>query len=136
MIEDTARGTAVITDCPDLFVLEAAPLAPNVYAHVDVCDACQLVLELLGESGECERMEPLIAARGDGTLGRAAGNLLDRHLASCESCRAVAETLAPSHDADGDLASLPSVDPAKAPTMPAPAYMSPQRHRTLPSRAC
>ena len=111
---DTARGTALITDCPDLFVLEAAPLAPNVYAHVDVCDSCQLVFELLASdhSGECIHMEPLIAARGDGSIGRAASNLLDRHLASCADCRAVAETLSPTHDAEGDLASLPSVDPS------------------------
>lgn len=109
---DTARGTAHITDCPDLFVLETAPLAPNVYAHVDVCDSCQLVLELLASSGECIHMEPLIAARGDGSLGRAAGNLLDRHLASCADCRAVAQTLSPTQDAEGDLPSLPSVDPA------------------------
>lgn len=111
---DTARGTALITDCPDLFVLETAPLAPNVYAHVDVCDSCQLVFELLAASddrGECGQMEPLIAARGDGSLGRAASNLLDRHLASCADCRAVADTLSPIQDADRDLASLPSVDP-------------------------
>ena len=106
---ETARGTAIISDCPDLFVLEAAPLAPNVYAHVDVCESCQLVLELLAARDECIQMEPLIAGRSDGSLSRAASNLLDRHLASCDACRAVSETLAPAADADGDLDSLPSV---------------------------
>ena len=43
----TGRAAGTLTDCPELVILETAPLPPNVYAHVDVCDACQLVFELL-----------------------------------------------------------------------------------------
>ncbi|HTR55780.1 MAG TPA: serine/threonine-protein kinase, partial [Kofleriaceae bacterium] len=88
------------------------PLAPEVYAHVDVCDACLLVLELLAgaRADSCAPYEPLLAARVDGSLGRAAGNLLDRHLASCDTCRALAGSLAPA-DADRDFVALPPIDP-------------------------
>src|SRR5262249_9458277 len=53
----------------------------------------------------------LLAARHDGTIGRAAANLLDRHLASCESCRVVAETLSATADAADDHETLRHVDP-------------------------
>jgi WD40 repeat protein len=115
VIAEVTGPPAAIAECPDLGVLELAPLAPEVHAHVDVCDACQLVLELLGASDAttgCGAFEGLLAARADGPLSRAAGELLDRHLAGCTSCRLVAETLAPSADAAGDHESLPRVDPA------------------------
>ncbi len=60
----------------------------------------------------CSRVETLLAARADGTLGADDVELLVRHLAGCASCRAVAETLAPTADAQGDHASLPEVDAA------------------------
>jgi WD40 repeat protein len=101
----TARGAATLPGCPDLGILEAAPLPPNVYSHVDVCDACQLVFEVLSHrDAGCDAFEPLLAARADGTLGRAAGELLDRHLALCVACR----SLAPAGEGHGEL---PHVDP-------------------------
>ena len=108
----TARGAATLPGCPDLVILETAPLPPNVYAHVDVCDACQVVFELFGRGeDECGQFEPLLAARADGTLGRAAGHLLDRHLALCAACRALAQALGPIAESESDHPSLPRVDP-------------------------
>jgi WD40 repeat protein len=91
-----------------------APLSPRVYAHVSLCEACLLVVELLAgpaTDSECLRIDALLAARDDGTLGHAGANLLDRHLASCAACRAVAGTAAPTTDSRGDHPTLPRVDP-------------------------
>jgi WD40 repeat protein len=112
VIEHTGRAMGPLSECPELGVLEMAPLAPEVHAHVDVCEACLLVLELLGGDGadECGRYEPLLAARADGALGRAGEKLLAGHLGACESCRALADTLAPVTDT-GDHLALPRVDP-------------------------
>ena len=115
MIAEVTGRPAVIAECPELGVLELAPIAPEVHAHVDVCDACQLVYALFGGVGTtsgCDSFEGLLAARADGALGRAAGELLDRHLADCSGCQRVADTLAPTADATGDLEALPRVDPA------------------------
>ncbi|MEO8698424.1 MAG: protein kinase [Kofleriaceae bacterium] len=103
-----------MTGCPDLDSLETVPLADAVRAHVASCSQCKLVVEVFdeGELRDCERFDALLAARGDGSLNAAGQNLLDRHLASCESCRAVAETLSPTQDMHGDLQTLPQVDPA------------------------
>ena len=106
-----------MTECPDLGALEHVPLAPPVSAHVATCAACKLVVDVFSgasvpEVSECLRFDALLAARHDGTLNTAGKNLLDRHLAGCAECRDVAETLSPTADADGDLESLPRVDPA------------------------
>ncbi len=106
-----------MTECPDLGALEHVPLAPPVSAHVATCSACKLVVDVFSgasaaSASDCLRFDALLAARGDGTLNTAGKNLLDRHLASCADCREVAETLSPIADADGDLQSLPEVDPA------------------------
>ncbi len=102
-------------ECPDLSFLEHVPLPPEVQAHVTSCRACALVVEVFsqdGAPGDCSRFDALLAGHGDGTLNRAGINLLERHLASCEVCRRVANTLSPATDADGDLEALPSVDPS------------------------
>ncbi len=101
--------------CPDLVELERTPLTTAVREHVEKCPHCRIVLAVVEHGDELDRCVPydaLLAARGDGTLNSAGKNLLDRHLASCESCRAVSETLSPTQDADGDHATLPKVDPA------------------------
>jgi WD40 repeat protein len=98
-------------DCPDLGRLEAAPLAPEVQQHVDGCKICTLVIGVIAErqlADQCERFELMLAARD--SLNAAASNLLDRHLAGCEICRGISETLAP-FDTDGDHTSLPDIDP-------------------------
>jgi len=102
-----------VTACPDLGTLEIAPLPAEARAHVESCEACRLVIDLIGAGSvdDCERFDGLLAAHTDGTLGEAGANLLARHLASCAACRAVAETLSPGADAGGDLATLPNVDP-------------------------
>jgi WD40 repeat protein len=103
-------------ECPELGALEANPLPPELRDHISGCTSCKLVLEVVGdvrlELDDCIRFDALLAARADGTLGRAGKNLLERHLASCASCREVAETLSPTQDADGDQENLPQVDPA------------------------
>jgi WD40 repeat protein len=116
--EATGRAKGFVAECPELATLQAAPLAPDIHDHVDVCESCQLVLELLATTSsdldapaDCDQFEPLLAARADGGLGRAAANLLQRHLASCADCRAVADTMVPAADATGDHASLPRVTP-------------------------
>ena len=106
-----------MTECPDLGALEHVPLASPVSAHVATCPACKLVVDVFSGASppnvsDCIRFDALLAARGDGTLNTAGKNLLDRHLASCADCREVAETLSPTADADGDLQSLPHVDPS------------------------
>jgi WD40 repeat protein len=105
--------------CPDLAALESVPLALPIKKHVEHCAACQLVIDVVDQvqpveasGGDCHQFDALLAARGDGTLNAAGTNLLERHLASCGTCRAVAETLSPIADAHGDHAKLPSVDPA------------------------
>jgi len=110
----TEPAVGSVTECPDLGTFETAPLAPRVHAHVSLCEACLLVVELLAGStseSECLRVDALLAARADGTLGHAGANLLDRHLASCDECRAVAGTAAPITDSRGDHPTLPRVDP-------------------------
>ncbi len=105
-------------DCPELAVFEGGALSRELEGHVAACASCQFVIELIEErtgvdpTDECSRFEALLAARADGSLGRAAGKLLARHLASCAGCRAVADTLAPTDDAAGELRTLPEVDPA------------------------
>ncbi|HEY5937508.1 MAG TPA: protein kinase, partial [Kofleriaceae bacterium] len=122
--------TELASPCPDLATLESVPLAASVRMHVERCTACQLVVDVVDQvaaeardraavldpaqprsDGDCQRFDALLAARGDGTLNAAGTNLLERHLASCGTCRAVAETLSPIADAHGDHAKLPSVDP-------------------------
>jgi WD40 repeat protein len=116
MTEVTGRAVGFVAACPELLVLELAPLAPEIHAHVDLCESCQLVLELLafGDDGAaveaCARFEPLIAARADGELGASARHLLARHLESCGECRSLGATLAPRDPAD-PLDSLPEVSP-------------------------
>jgi eukaryotic-like serine/threonine-protein kinase len=105
-------------ECPELGALESSPLPPELRDHVSSCESCRLVIEVFDAAAgrldvdDCVRFDALLAARSDGTLGRAGRNLLDRHLASCPACREVAETLSPTQDADGDQAQLPQVDPA------------------------
>ena len=103
-------------ECPELGALEANPLPAELRAHISGCNSCKLVLEVVGDPSrlddDCIRFDALLAARADGTLGRAGKNLLQRHLASCAACREVAETLSPTQDADGDQENLPQVDPA------------------------
>jgi hypothetical protein len=60
---------------------------------------------------ECTRAEVLMAARAEGGLGSGGAELLDDHLAKCARCRAVADTLSPIADVDGDHASLPVAPP-------------------------
>ncbi len=103
------------SSCPDLDDLEASPLTASVLQHVACCFACRIVVDVFEQRAdldECPRFDALLAARRDGTLNSAGKNLLDRHLASCASCRFVAETLSPTQDAFGDHATLPKVDPA------------------------
>ena len=59
----------------------------------------------------CERVEILLAARAEGSLGSAAVDRLEAHLAGCAACRAVADTMAPVTDLRGDHASLPVASP-------------------------
>jgi WD40 repeat protein len=112
---DTEPAIGSVHECPELSTFETAPLSPRVHAHVELCEACLLVVELLSGStsdAECMRIDALLAARGDGTLGQAGANLLERHLAGCEPCRAVASSAAPTTDSRSDHPSLPRVDPA------------------------
>lgn len=116
MIESvhTEASAGPVSECPDLTTLERGPLSPGVYAHAELCEACLLVLELLAGStddAECLHVDALLAARADGALGRAGANLLDRHLASCQTCREVAGTAAPATDHRTDHAALPRIDP-------------------------
>jgi len=100
-----ARGVEVEGRCPDLAALENVPLSREIRDHVDRCPSCRLVVDVFADGpalDDCLRFDALLAARGDGTLNSAGKNLLERHLASCESCRAVAETLSPTQDAQGD----------------------------------
>ena len=109
-----------MTACPELALLERGELAPPVATHVAGCEACRLVVGVFahapGEDGvseaACLRFDALLAARADGSLNAAGKSLLARHLASCLACREVADTLSPLADLEGDLATLPSVDPA------------------------
>ena len=105
-----------MTECPDLAALEGGARPRDVERHVASCPSCQFVVELIDDrtdsADECSRFETLLAARADGSLGRAAARLLTRHLATCVDCRAVADTLAPTADAAGDHVALPQVDPA------------------------
>ncbi len=105
-------------ECPELSALEAAPLAPGIESHLESCESCRLVVSLYEQTRgvaeadrDCSQFDALLAARRDGTLGRAAANLLARHLASCEACRAVEHTLSPTTDAHGDHSTFPRVDP-------------------------
>jgi eukaryotic-like serine/threonine-protein kinase len=103
-------------DCPELEQLERSPLPPAVRAHVSACSSCKLVLDVFdvagsASGGECLRYEPLLAARVDGTLNAAGANLLDRHVASCSTCRAL-ESMLPAQDAVADHAVLPQVPEA------------------------
>jgi WD40 repeat protein len=111
----TEPAVGSLPECPDLTTFEMAPLSPRVHAHVSLCEACLLVVELLAgptTDSECLHVDALLAARADGTLGHAGANLLDRHLASCDACRAVAGTAAPITDSRGDHPTLPHVDPS------------------------
>ncbi len=97
--------------CPDLASLEIVPLAPEIQAHVDGCSFCQLVSEVCaqvcGDDHDCLHYDALLAAREDGTLNPAGKNLLERHLASCETCREIADTMAPL---EGAQVALPAID--------------------------
>ncbi len=107
-----------MTGCPDLAALEARASDPSVAAHVAGCEACRIAADLIEMRTEsaagdraCARFEPLLAARFEGALGSAANALLEDHLAVCDECRAVAETIAPSADVRGDHAALPDIMP-------------------------
>ena len=84
-----------MNECPELGALEASPLPPELRDHVSSCNSCKLVVEVfdavtsgrVDSADDCMRYDGLLAARGDGTIGRAGKNLLERHLASCPSCR-------------------------------------------------
>ncbi|MGE0397284.1 MAG: protein kinase [Kofleriaceae bacterium] len=110
----------VMAACPDLALLEEAPRTAAVRDHITHCTSCSLVADLFDSVAEgaaldvadCTQFDALLAARTDGTLALAGINLLQRHLAGCAECRAVAETLSPTADTEGDHATLPSVDPA------------------------
>ncbi|HVV82204.1 MAG TPA: protein kinase [Kofleriaceae bacterium] len=104
-----------MNDCPELAAFERAALSLSLAQHVGDCASCQFVVELLEErdgDDACSRFDAVIAERAAGGLGRAAQVLLERHLARCSRCRAVADTMAPAADAAGDLLALPEVDPA------------------------
>ena len=60
----------------------------------------------------CEQFDALLAAHGDGALGGDELARLQAHLASCASCRAVADTLSPRTVRVDDQSTLPRVDPA------------------------
>ncbi|HEU0033194.1 MAG TPA: protein kinase [Kofleriaceae bacterium] len=110
---DGGSGTG---ECPELSALERVPLPPAVQQHVEHCAACRLVVDVFSEGrpdlDDCPRFDALLAARAEGILNAAGMNLLERHLASCEACRAVAETLSPLDDTPTDHTTLPKVDPA------------------------
>jgi len=88
-------------------------------AHADDCDACRELLALvsadLPELGDpdtldadaltgavmaatsgpaCDRAEPLLAVRREGSLTESEAALLDDHLAHCPACRELSRTLA------------------------------------------
>src|SRR5450432_1747765 len=106
--------------CPDLVALEDASSA-STRSHLGDCSSCRLVVELLDERRrglverdlrrECARFEMLIAAREEGTIGGTAGELLAVHLRDCADCTAVAATLVPTSERNGQ-ASLPAVSTA------------------------
>ena len=107
-------------DCPVLGALEA-PHTGGVRDHLARCASCRLVVELVEERRrgldasdrevECARFEMLIAAREEGTIGSAAGELLTAHLRECGACSAVAATLIPTSDRSGH-STLPAVSTA------------------------
>jgi serine/threonine protein kinase len=107
-------------DCPDLSALEGDANKP-IRDHIAVCLPCRVVVELIGErrrgvdarerDDECARFEMLLAAREEGTLGGAAGALLEVHLRDCADCQAVAATVSPIDD-KREASSLPPVSTA------------------------
>jgi len=107
----TTAATAVSRGCPELALLEVSPLTAEIQDHVDGCSFCQLVVEVCAQvsraAEDCLHYDALLAAREDGTLNPAGKNLLERHLASCEACREIADTMAPQGDAE---VGLPAID--------------------------
>ena len=105
--------TAIPRGCPDLASLELDPLPADIQDHVATCSFCQLVVEVCAQikraDDDCLTFDALLAARSDGTLNAAGKNLLERHLASCEACREVAETLSPA-PGEPEVVDLPSID--------------------------
>ncbi len=103
--------TAGLRGCPELATLEGVPLTAETQDHVDGCSFCQLVVEICAQvrraEDACLHYDALLAAREDGTLNPAGKNLLQRHLASCEACREIADTMAPQGDAE---VALPAID--------------------------
>ncbi len=106
--------------CPEVAVLQASAWDAPTRSHVAQCGSCRIVVELVEERAqaavsrerrlECARFEGLIAIRIGGQLGGPAAGLLDAHLATCEDCGAIAESLAPANDAAPDQRLLPAVD--------------------------
>lgn len=104
-------------ECPDLEALEERPNGA-VADHIAACASCGIVVELLAErkrsvearvrQDECARFEMLLAVREEGTLGGAAGSLLDVHLRDCPDCQAVAASRPPANDHNAH-SSLPAV---------------------------
>jgi WD40 repeat protein len=109
-----------MSNCPALAELEAVA-TPALREHVGHCASCRIVVELIEErrhelderarANECVKFEMLIAARGEGTIGPSAGQLLAEHLAECGACAAVAATMPPVAT-NGSASSLPAVSPS------------------------
>jgi WD40 repeat protein/tRNA A-37 threonylcarbamoyl transferase component Bud32 len=90
-----------LSSCPSLDELEAG--APHIAAHVEQCPSCKLVMEIIEHrhakaEPDCSHFEALLALRDSDTLRPDDARALDRHLASCEDCQAVAATEAPPDD--------------------------------------
>jgi Putative zinc-finger len=85
----------VMSECPAVSELETTDLSPALRTHVAGCAACRAVVELvvdraLAAPGDCGEFEDLLALRTDTKLDGAEAKRLDRHLAECEHCRAIA----------------------------------------------
>jgi WD40 repeat protein len=112
-----------VTECPALEELEAGRPSAAVRAHLATCDACRMVAELIdersavvalrsqrGDDAECARFEPMLAG-DDAALPEADAAALAAHLATCDACRALVASLAPSDAAAArDHLELPEVE--------------------------
>ena len=87
--------------CPSLDELEAG--APGTAEHARQCPSCKLVIEIIEHrhataAPDCSHFEALLALRDSDTLRPDDARALDRHLAGCEGCQAVAATEVPPDD--------------------------------------
>jgi WD40 repeat protein len=119
-----------VTECPALEELEAGRPSAAVRVHLATCDACRMVAELIddrsaavaamrSQSGPgstvtddaaCARFEPMLADAA-AAVPEADAAALAAHLATCEACRALVASLAPSDDAAArDHLELPEVE--------------------------